>query len=1120
MSGHTIYLDTMRLIMGTSSAITNHTNLVTLKRIKIYILEMEDVLFHLNSAVMMPENPEGKSSDDSGGGSSDQEQISGLSALGLVFKQFEFDYKKRMIIAGHTDTSGQPKDNFDLSKERAENILYLLTGDKVKWAQICENRHKVEDYQQIMKFFAEKNGIACAPGKIDNKWGDKTENATKEFLKTTIPEKADALLNEIKSDSKKKWPEEVWQAVYDLYIKHLCKILGVLNEEQLNKKRNTIKYVNDSMPYVSCGESFPIDSKYKKNYRSQKNRRVEILFFDKDEIEAEAIKCPPARTTVHKEEECPLWNMIYFLPLHIDPKDLTSTVYHIKFAYYNNIQKKVLSVPGGLKISAYKDDTTKIPTATVYKNDVYYVKVQFDKSETPETLKNLHFKFETDSGYIYTKDNKSETKPVIKSETDILLENSLSKIEELPFLEQMKYYDLPKKWSSKNYWTRYDGDMNKGDTFEKVMKEKAKLKPFDQNITKPDKPLIFSLDDIVLTKEDGCQDIKDQDENGNDISLSATPLTAGNARTPCFSRFSLFHIDNEELKLYKPLNANAPYFSNITFDKNVITDVPSDTRLIIFCNGFYPVWKKRSAQGSEPFDASKHIQGCRAAQPNDSTCYRKIICDSGNNTHGHQRYFAWKVGNFELHYLHNGCPIKGPDKLEMRTFLIIFWTSRFKSHPTNSVNIAKVVDFATKGLKNAKERWESKGYSIDSTDTSKSKIQIRPVFYFEAKDSFSGGKPKCEVTVSNDPSTGWMGRTTSEMYWEDYADRDYLNIGQKFTDIDGKIYETLVVAHEFGHATGKYDEYAYETGGIGAWAQKPNDGPFSQYYLGMPYRFDAYLVGGSLMNDNRAPRMRQLWHFVNWINEASLDNNQLKPFLNNANFKIVHRYGSNRLDYFLSSSPNDYRDVYEPFRTTRNENVSTGTVDIALYKIGMDETSKNIKINNKPTSFAFDGIVVVYIKMGIKFTIPIGSTATWSANDKKTWKNKIRKHINNLNGRFYLEDVNGTHDFKRVYIHFFPICLDDPYKGTNLQPYANYNISIAKNNSSRIASKRCKNLRIGEDTSPSWVANYVLGKDNGAFVTFFKRILGSDAPGKSNVEIVRKWFKSKFTTSSLSLKGS
>ena len=531
MSGHTIYLDTMRLIMGTSSAITNHNNLMTLKRIKIYILEMEDVLFHLNSAVMMPENPEGKSSDDSGGGTSDQEKMSGISALGLVFKQFEFDSKKRMIIAGHTDTSGQPKDNFDLSKERAENILYLLTGDKVKWAQICANRHKVEDYQQIMKFFAEKNGIDCDPDKIDNKWGDKTENATKEFLKKTIPDKADALLNEIKTDSKKKWPEEVWQVVYDLYIKHLCKILGVPNEEQLNKKRNTLKYINDSMPYVSCGESFPIDSKYKKNYRSQKNRRVEILFFDKDEIEAEAIKCPPARTTVHKEEECPLWKKIYFLPLYIDPKDLTSTVYHLKFVYHDRIKNKTLPVPKGLTINAYKDNTTQISTVTAYENGIYKVKVQFDKSETPDTCKDFHFRFETDSFHIFTKDNASGTQPEIKKEADILTEKSISKMGEMVFTDQIKYYDLPKEWSSKNYWTRYDGDMNKGDTFEKVMKDKAKLKPFDQNITKPDKPLIFSLDDIVLVDANKNQEIKDKNAGGSPISLDNN------------SRYTLFNID-------------------------------------------------------------------------------------------------------------------------------------------------------------------------------------------------------------------------------------------------------------------------------------------------------------------------------------------------------------------------------------------------------------------------------------------------------------------------------------------------------------------------------------------------------------------------------------------------
>ncbi len=53
-----------RELLGTSSTFTNSPMEIILRRINVYILETEDVLFHHNSAVMMPSSPEGVSSED------------------------------------------------------------------------------------------------------------------------------------------------------------------------------------------------------------------------------------------------------------------------------------------------------------------------------------------------------------------------------------------------------------------------------------------------------------------------------------------------------------------------------------------------------------------------------------------------------------------------------------------------------------------------------------------------------------------------------------------------------------------------------------------------------------------------------------------------------------------------------------------------------------------------------------------------------------------------------------------------------------------------------------------------------------------------------------------------
>jgi len=428
---------------GKSSAVTNTNNEVTLKLVEMHILEMEDVLFHLNSAVMMPENPQGESSTQGGGASAEQKTLSGLKVLAIVFKQFEFDPNKRIIISGHTDTSGTYDFNFKLSDERAMNVLYLLNGEKEEWAKICYNRHKVEDYQQIMKYFETKLACGCDPEDIDDKWGDKTKNASYNFFKKMVPDQADYLLNKTISDAKKRWPVEAWYPVYDLYSKEIAETLSV-NAGQLEAYRSAIEYVDEEKKFVGCGESFPIDSKEKKNYRSQKNRRVEILLFDKDEVPE--INCPAVINRAHTEEECPLWRKFYFIPLYIDPNDLNCVVYHLQFVYYDKIKKEAYPVPAGLHINAYENGHKKLPTQTVFKKGRYYVKVDFkDKLKDPARTE-FYFEIESVDQWVFTPDDKSDPVLVTKSRADF---------DKLSFKDKQKYYDIPKFWSSKNYWTKH-----------------------------------------------------------------------------------------------------------------------------------------------------------------------------------------------------------------------------------------------------------------------------------------------------------------------------------------------------------------------------------------------------------------------------------------------------------------------------------------------------------------------------------------------------------------------------------------------------------------------------------------------------------------------------------------
>ncbi|MBN1127508.1 MAG: hypothetical protein JXA71_00875 [Chitinispirillaceae bacterium] len=1092
--------------VGKPLPVVAHGNVsIAITKLDVDLLEVADALFYPESAVMLPEQPidDGVKVPPAG------PSITGLGALAIALKQFEFNPAKRLLIAGHTDTVGKPKDNFLLSQECAQNVLFLLTGKKTEWVNSSFARHTVKDCQAILKYIAAREKWSCNPGKIDGVIGIKTKGALKAFLEKTIPDTPPTtkrvLREKIVTDfaASKKMAKETWTVIYDLYDKALCSLLEVTTDRLTAIRSSLVKFVNDAKPFVGCGHSFPIKDKDKKNYRSKENRRVELLFFN--ETAKPVIVCPVAGDAVHTDKECPLWNKYCLKPTYIPPDDLHSVVFHLDFKYYDRIKKQVLSIPAALPIKAFEnktDDPTKataIDTSVSLVNGIQFVKVNFKKPITDPARKSFHFEFATTDQWVFTDSLDKNCTPKMATKT-------AAEIKALAPLDRFKYYDLPAKWSSMNYFTRYDyaTDAKKGGRFEEVMKVTQKLRPWGEATTSPGSPLVFSLDDIVLVDGTGSQIIRDKDENDAAIDLIAD---AANSK---FSRFSLFHVVGGDLVLYNALNANAPFFTDSEFAANLIADVPPDARVVAFANDFYSVFDKRTAQGAEAFDVTKkQIRGCRAAKFDDADWHYKGICNSANNPAGHFRYFAKDTGNYELHYFQNGCPFRGSYGLQWRAFLLIYWTARFIKDTTTPATDAQVTTYATNGMLNAKERWESKGYTIEPLDTA-FVVQIKPVFFFESKDLHTGGSHKCRVKVSNNPDDGAMGNTSSTMYWKDYQDNDYQGIGE-YTDIDNKKYTARVVAHELGHAEGKDDDYAYWSGNISAGARNADDERFSQYYLGMPYSDDA----GSMMKDNRAPRMRHVWPFVNWVNDASRTANQLKAFLKEKQYRTVLRYGTKTLSYYLSHTPNDYRDIYSPFRFARRVNTgtvvdssgtaraTTGTVDLALYKIGEDEMARGIKINNVVKPFAFDGILSVFLKIGVTFLTPLGGSAPTN-RQKKAWILEMKTLILSLQNRFFLQDSTGKNDFKNTFIYFLPLVLEGAPADK-----CHYTIEVSWNDSSDISKKQGKELKLGNDTAKSWILRYIFGKNDGAVKAFFKRVAGTDKVGTNELTFIRTWIRAQ-----------
>jgi hypothetical protein len=573
-----------------------------LEPVEVLMLEMEDVLFHLDSAVMMPERPKGKSSSDGDEDDAtdpddaklkeDQDKVSGLRAVALALKQFEFDPDKRLLIAGHADTSGPTKMNFELSELRSQNVLSLLEGNPYGWADISEKRHRIEDYQQILMYVKDHRSWSdCDPVKIDDKWSDDVDKAIRAFIKryndwATSPDGpgvdvdhpiSEGTADKIKQDyPKHKWPLEMWFAVYNIYDDDIAAALQV-DRWHLNRDyRYRLQFCKEEKKYIACGESYPIDDAEKDNYRSQVNRRVELFFFDQANVPT--IDCPARVDSVHKAPECPMWHKYHFKRVYVDGADLNARAYHLKFLFYSRVKQEWLPVPDGLPIKAIENRTEQIKAARLkYSGGVYTIKVP-DKPKSTGSSKgrdDIHFIIDYANHFVYQNDagaepevrvlepeaftklspseklkyekgkpwihiDHKEATPVIviiskklkdhiKAAIDKKVADGLIKPEEASAAAVREGFKYYDLPELWSSWNYWTRSAADLDTGQRYQKAMEKIRPYGGEATTPDKALTFSLDDIVLLDTiTGTQDIRDANHSNENHSLSTVATRLSN----------------------------------------------------------------------------------------------------------------------------------------------------------------------------------------------------------------------------------------------------------------------------------------------------------------------------------------------------------------------------------------------------------------------------------------------------------------------------------------------------------------------------------------------------------------------------------------------------------------
>jgi hypothetical protein len=248
---------------------TGYKHTVTVvERHRVHVLEFEDVLFHHNSAVMMPDRTPG---------TADQDRITGLGVVVAAYYHARSNDDQKLLLAGHTDTSGGSDYNEKLSKQRAEDAQCVIEGTKDPWVDIALDKGKVEDYQQILAWVAATQLWPCDPGGIDNQNGPKTKAAVKAFQEHYS--KAE-FGTEITADG--VVGKQTWGAFFEMYMHELQEMTDT-DAAGLDELRGKITWLYDDRKFVGCGEYHPIDQPYLQNRRSQANRRVELLFYEPGE---------------------------------------------------------------------------------------------------------------------------------------------------------------------------------------------------------------------------------------------------------------------------------------------------------------------------------------------------------------------------------------------------------------------------------------------------------------------------------------------------------------------------------------------------------------------------------------------------------------------------------------------------------------------------------------------------------------------------------------------------------------------------------------------------------------------------------------------------------------------
>ena len=297
-------------------------------------LEIDDALFRLMSAVLLPEaqNPDAAPTEPDGS------RPTAMDLLAASLRYADLHRDRKILITGHTDTSGGDEYNQDLSEYRAGVVYVVLANEgeasRQEFGRLCHGPHLqgkekkqqvlYDDRVQVLNWVAATFGWPCSTN--GEYWN--YLQAVKAFQGT---------YNTNGNDEHPKEQLEVdgdfgpasWRAVFDCYQVHLAETLE-LTAEKLASLQSEVRG-QFLKPFVACGEYKPKEMAGADNYRSQTNRRVEVLFLEKGDHEPET----PCLVGDCDPRECELYDRTWYLRRRLLAKVVKTRPIRIRLCDYD-----------------------------------------------------------------------------------------------------------------------------------------------------------------------------------------------------------------------------------------------------------------------------------------------------------------------------------------------------------------------------------------------------------------------------------------------------------------------------------------------------------------------------------------------------------------------------------------------------------------------------------------------------------------------------------------------------------------------------------------------------------------------------------------------------------------